>query len=232
MSESNERRALDWFTPFRFAILLALLIFAAFPQVVLGLETFVARDYGFFAFPLAHFQRQCFWRGELPFWNPYNNCGVPFLAQWNTMPLYPPSLIYLLLPLTWSLSFFFSAAFMVRRFGNVFSRASLDGASFRRRVCRSRIFLQRHVAQPAHVAESHGNMVVDAVGRAGGRTRVARRRAENFSRRNRRRVSNARGRTGNYFLHLDFAARTLDSTIRVRRIAAQKNVLAISARHR
>src|SRR5665213_85389 len=106
MSESNERRALDWFTPFRFAILLALLIFAAFPQVVLGLETFVARDYGFFAFPLAHFQRQCFWRGELPFWNPYNNCGVPFLAQWNTMPLYPPSLIYLTLPLTWSLSFF------------------------------------------------------------------------------------------------------------------------------
>src|SRR5207249_1563763 len=27
-------------------------------------------------------------------------------AQWNTMPLYPPALIYLLLPLSWSLSFF------------------------------------------------------------------------------------------------------------------------------
>ncbi len=94
------------FTPVRFGILLALLIFAAFPQVFLGLQTFVARDFGFFAFPLAHFQRECFWHGEIPFWNPYNNCGVPFLAQWNTMPLYPPALVYLALPLAWSLSFF------------------------------------------------------------------------------------------------------------------------------
>ena len=94
------------FTPVRFGIFLALLIFAAFPQVLLGLQTFVARDFGFFAYPLAQFQRECFWSGEIPFWNPYNNCGVPFLAQWNTMPLYPPALIYLLLPLAWSLSFF------------------------------------------------------------------------------------------------------------------------------
>ena len=78
----------------------------SFPQVLLGLQTFVVRDFGFFVYPLAHFQRDCFWRGEIPFWNPYNYCGVPFLAQWNTMPLYPPSLIYLTLPLEWSLSFF------------------------------------------------------------------------------------------------------------------------------
>ena len=104
--QTTENRAFNWFTPLRFGILLALLIFAAFPQVILGLQTFVARDYGFFSYPLAHFQRDCFWRGEMPFWNPYNYCGVPFLAQWNTMPLYPPSLIYLVLPLEWSLSFF------------------------------------------------------------------------------------------------------------------------------
>src|SRR5438132_11562635 len=88
----------DWLTPGRFALVLGLLIFASFPQVVLGLQTFVVRDFGFFAYPLAHFQRECFWHGELPFWDPYNNCGAPFLAQWNTMPLYPPALIYLLLP--------------------------------------------------------------------------------------------------------------------------------------
>lgn len=96
----------DWLGPSRFALLLGLLIFAAFPQVILGLETFVVRDYGFFAYPLAHYQRECFWRGQLPLWNPYNNCGVPFLAQWNTMALYPPALVYLLFPLKWSLSFF------------------------------------------------------------------------------------------------------------------------------
>ena len=102
----NASFAAKMLTPVRFGILLALLVFAAFPQVILGMETFVARDFGFFAYPLAHFQRDCFWHGEIPFWNPYNNCGVPFLAQWNTMPLYPPSLIYLTLPLDWALSFF------------------------------------------------------------------------------------------------------------------------------
>lgn len=96
----------DLLTPGRFAFLLVLLVFAQFPQVVMGLQTFVVRDYGFFAYPLAQFQKECFWQGQIPSWNPYNNCGVPFLAQWNTMPLYPPALIYLLLPLTWSLSFF------------------------------------------------------------------------------------------------------------------------------
>src|SRR5258706_4505403 len=106
MSETTETRAFNWFTPVRFGILLALLIFAAFPQVLLGLQAFVVRDFGFFSYPLAHFQRECFWRGELPFWDPYNNCGAPFLAQWNTMPLYPPALVYLLFPLSWSLSFF------------------------------------------------------------------------------------------------------------------------------
>ena len=105
MSDSTHR-TLNLFAPRRFGILLALMVFASFPQVILGMQTFVARDYGFFAYPLALFQKDMFWRGEIPFWDPFNNCGVPFLAQWNTMPLYPPSLIYLLLPLTWSLSFF------------------------------------------------------------------------------------------------------------------------------
>ncbi|MGO9587280.1 MAG: hypothetical protein ACLP2Y_13880 [Limisphaerales bacterium] len=138
-SAEARRRAFDWFTPLRFGILLALLIFAAFPQVLLGLQTFVVRDYGFFAYPLAHFQQECFRRGELPLWDPYNNCGVPFLAQWNTMPLYPPALIYLLLPLQWSLSFFcllhlwfagFGMYFLARRWaGNSFA-ATFAGVAF------------------------------------------------------------------------------------------------------
>ena len=95
-----------WLTPGRFALLLGLLIVATFPAVLLGGRTFIIRDFGLFGYPLAYFHRQSFWRGELPFWNPYSYCGVPFLAQWNTLTLYPLSLIYLLLPLTWSLSFF------------------------------------------------------------------------------------------------------------------------------
>jgi hypothetical protein len=128
-----------FFTPVRFGIFLALLVFASFPQVILGMETFVARDFGFFAYPLAHFQQQCFQHGELPFWNPYNNCGVPFLAQWNTMPLYPPALFYLLLPLKWSLGIFsllhlwwagLGMYFLARRWtGNDFA-AAFAGVAF------------------------------------------------------------------------------------------------------
>ena len=139
MSEPNQHRAADWFTPARFGILLALFVFATFPQVVLGVESFVVRDFGFFAYPLAHFQRECFWHGELPFWNPYNDCGVPFLAQWNTMPLYPPALVYLTLPLEWSLSLFcllhlwfagFGMFFLARRWsGNDFA-AAFAGTAF------------------------------------------------------------------------------------------------------
>src|SRR6266481_4776037 len=89
-----------------FALLLAALIAVAFPSVLFGWRTFIIRDFGMFGYPLAYFHREAFWRGELPLWNPLSSCGLPFLAQWNTLTLYPLSLIYLLLPLTWSLPFF------------------------------------------------------------------------------------------------------------------------------
>ena len=74
--------------------------------MLLGSASFVLRDFSVFGYPIAHYHRECFWRGELPLWNPLNNCGLPFLAQWNTMTLYPGSLLYLLPPLPWSLGFF------------------------------------------------------------------------------------------------------------------------------
>ena len=85
-----------WFTPGRFAVLLGGLILAAYPGVFLGWESFGFRDFGLYGYPVAHYHRQCFWRGELPLWNPLNNCGIPFLAQWSTLVLYPLSLFYLL----------------------------------------------------------------------------------------------------------------------------------------
>ncbi len=96
----------DWLTPRRFAALLALLVLASYPQVLLGLQTFVNRDFGFYAYPVAHHFRESFWQGEVPLWNPLSNCGEPFLAQWNTQVLYPPALFYLVLPLSWSLGVF------------------------------------------------------------------------------------------------------------------------------
>ena len=107
MTAEKQPNVMDaWLTPGRFALCLGLLLTATYPSVLLGRATFIFRDFGMFSYPVAFFQRECFWRGELPLWNSYNNCGIPFLAQWNTMALYPPALIYLLLPLSWSLSFF------------------------------------------------------------------------------------------------------------------------------
>ena len=95
-----------WFSPGRFAALLAALLCGAFGGVVLGTDSFFFRDFGTLAYPFIHYQRECFWRGELPLWNPLSNCGAPFLAQWNTLTLYPLSLVYLILPLPWSLNWF------------------------------------------------------------------------------------------------------------------------------
>lgn len=95
-----------WFRPGRFLILLSLVIVAGYPDVVFGPNTFVTRDFAYFGYPLAHYHKLRFWEGEIPLWNPLNNCGLPFLAQWNTMVLYPGSLFYLLLPLSWALGVF------------------------------------------------------------------------------------------------------------------------------
>jgi hypothetical protein len=96
----------DWLNWKRFAVLLGLFIFALFPGVLLGNQAFFFRDFGSFGYPLANYHRECFWRGEIPVWNNLSNCGLPYLAQWNTLTLYPLSLIYLLLPLPWSLDLF------------------------------------------------------------------------------------------------------------------------------
>src|SRR5208283_3794874 len=109
-----------WLTPGRFALLLAVLVVATFPGVLLGGTTFIIRDFGLFSYPVAYFHRQCFWRGELPLWNPLNDCGLPFLAQWNTLTLYPLSLIYLLLPLSWSLGLFCLAHLFLAGMGMYF----------------------------------------------------------------------------------------------------------------
>ena len=128
-----------WLTPVRFGLLLALLVVATFPGILLGGTTFIIRDFSLFSYPVAYFHRQCFWRGELPLWNPFSHCGLPFLAQWNTLALYPFSLVYLLLPLTWSLSFFCLAHlfwgglgmyFLAQRWTNNRLAAGLAGVIF------------------------------------------------------------------------------------------------------
>ena len=88
-----------WLTPARFGLLLGLMVVLAFSEVIFGGRSFFYRDFGLWAYPNAFHHRDRFWTGEVPLWNPLSSCGIPFLAQWNTITLYPFSLIYLLLPL-------------------------------------------------------------------------------------------------------------------------------------
>jgi len=96
----------ELFTQKRVSIALGILLCLTFLGPATGTATFFYRDFGVMGYPTAAYHREMFWRGEFPLWNPFSNCGVPFLAQWGTMTLYPFSLIYLVLPFPWSLNFF------------------------------------------------------------------------------------------------------------------------------
>lgn len=98
-------------------LLLGVLIVLSQPGIVLGTRVFTYRDAGLFTYPVTYYFRDCFWHGKWPLWNPYNNCGIPFLAQWNTMTLYPGSFIYLLLPMPWSLNVFVLAHLFLAALG-------------------------------------------------------------------------------------------------------------------
>lgn len=100
MNADVENRAHSLFAPRPFAAWLALAVTLSFPDVILGFGSFVLRDFSTFGYPLAAFHKASFWQGEIPFWNPLVYCGVPHMAQWNTMVFYPGSLIYLLLPVS------------------------------------------------------------------------------------------------------------------------------------
>jgi hypothetical protein len=116
-----------WFKPVWFAIILAGLIAAFFPDLLLGGKSPVFRDFGIFTYPNALFQRESFWRGEMPLWNPLNNCGIPFLAQWNTTALYPPLLVYLLLPVAQGLDLFLLLHLFWAGFGMYFLASRWTG---------------------------------------------------------------------------------------------------------
>jgi hypothetical protein len=102
MLNLREHRLENWIVP----TIVGAFLFLFFPTVFLGINSFFYRDFGSLAYPIIHYQKESFLSGEIPLWNPLSHCGIPFLAQWGTMTLYPPSLFYIFLPLPWSLNFF------------------------------------------------------------------------------------------------------------------------------
>ena len=101
MNPASPVPAADGFwTTRRFLLVLTAVVLAVFPKVVLGLTTFFFRDFGALGYPGAFYFQQSLFHGELPLWDPYSHCGVPYLAQMGQW--YPPNWLFLLLPLPWS----------------------------------------------------------------------------------------------------------------------------------
>jgi len=94
-------RSLAWF-----GLALALVIAAAYRRCFSGARLSFTGITGIFGFPLAHYVRTSYWHGEWPLWNPFNNCGLPFLAQWNTLALYPAFAPFMFSSPPLSLAFF------------------------------------------------------------------------------------------------------------------------------
>lgn len=103
---STEDKPSDWFTTRRFTLILGTMLLLSHWPVLVGSEAWFYRDYGFLGYPFAFFNKQMLLAGEFPFWNSLIHCGVPHFAQWNTMVLYPGSLIYVLFPMPCSLAWF------------------------------------------------------------------------------------------------------------------------------
>lgn len=105
---SGERRSAStqWLEFRGFLLLLGTVLAIRHYDLLLGLRTFVLKDFGIFSYPQFHYVGESLWRGEIPLWNPLSHCGAPFLAQWTTMCLYPGTIALALLPMPLSLNWF------------------------------------------------------------------------------------------------------------------------------
>ena len=127
----------EFWTARRYLLVLAAALIVTFPQVALGLHTFFYRDFGALGYPGAVFMHDSFVRGELPLWNPYVHCGVPYLAQMGQW--YLPAWPFCLLPLPWAQNFLmlahlwfggFGMFWLLRRWGVGNFAASFAGFAF------------------------------------------------------------------------------------------------------
>jgi len=86
--------------------LLAILIFIFFSRLVLSDFIFYFKDFFRYFYPTRYLTSQWIREGIIPLWNPYNFCGMPFLASLQSQVLYPLSFIIYLLPINLGMKLF------------------------------------------------------------------------------------------------------------------------------
>jgi len=89
------------------AAVLALGALAMFWKVIFTPSMLWFRDVSNFTYPCARFIHEICRKGELPYWNPYLNCGQPLLENPNQLFFYPYTLLMILLPIDFAYPFFY-----------------------------------------------------------------------------------------------------------------------------
>ena len=113
---------IDW----ALAALLALGALGMFWKVVFTPSMLWFRDIFDYTYPCARFIQQMCRHGQLPYWNPYLNCGQPLLENPNLLFFYPYTLFMILLPINFAYPVFYvvhvalagiGTFFLARRWG-------------------------------------------------------------------------------------------------------------------
>jgi hypothetical protein len=121
------------------AAVLALGALAMFWKVIFTPSMLWFRDVSNFTYPCARFIQQICRQGELPYWNPYLNCGQPLLENPNQLFFYPYTLFMILLPIDFAYPFFYvvhvalagiGAYLLCRRWGQSRQAAFFAGFAF------------------------------------------------------------------------------------------------------
>jgi hypothetical protein len=121
------------------AAVLALGALAMFGKVIFTPSMLWFRDVSNFTYPCARFIQQICRKGELPYWNPYLNCGQPLLENPNQLFFYPYTLFMILLPIDFAYPFFYvvhvalagiGAYLLARRWGQSRQAAFFAGFIF------------------------------------------------------------------------------------------------------
>ncbi|MFH1563152.1 MAG: YfhO family protein [Nitrospirota bacterium] len=85
---------------------LSVLVIFFFADVLFTDSTFVFRDFSRYFYPLYQYGVSSLNDGIIPFWNPYNYSGMPFLALIQLAIFYPLSIILYLFPFIFSIKLF------------------------------------------------------------------------------------------------------------------------------
>lgn len=87
-------------------LFLAILILIFYSRLLFSDFIFYYKDFFRYFYPTKFFASNCIKDGIIPLWNPYNFCGMPFLAPLQSQVLYPLSFITYFLPINLGIKLF------------------------------------------------------------------------------------------------------------------------------